>query len=255
MTSQLKAVHGSRLPIMQRRNSTATEAAARTRELIVRGIPIAAGIMLMAGVTACSSAKPGAVPSSDVATSASSGTSPDSSTSPSKSAAAGSGNPTAAATIHAKGPKKDIIHGLLIFEGKLDLSGAHHLQSSFDAFPGVTSPESSCSHVAVVGTPTAKGHGPLFAVPAPPLGGSVSFAAQVEPYRGPGTYGKSSIVAVGASVIVGSASYNLLAPGASVSVTVTAHGSGELTFRRAAAASTGQPSLSGTIQWSCAVQV
>jgi hypothetical protein len=232
---------------------TSSSKAAR-RALIARGIPIAAGIVLIAGITACSSTKPGASASSGATTSTGSSASTGSDASPSRSAVAGLGSPTVAATIHPKGPKKDIIQGLLIFEGEFRLSGAKHLHSSFDAFPGVRSPASSCSHVAATGTPTGKGQGPLFAVPAPPLGGTVSFAAEVAPYRGPGTYGKSSIVAVSASVMVGSTSYNLLAPGASVSVTFTAQGSGELKFHRAAAGS-GQPTLSGTIRWSCSVQV
>jgi len=67
---------------------------------------------------------------------------------------------------------------------------------------------------------------------------------EISPYRGPGTYQKASIVSVGPSIVVGTASYNLLAAGATVTVTFTANGSGELTFSGAAAAKAGQPALS-----------
>jgi hypothetical protein len=58
-------------------------------------------------------------------------------------------------------------------------------------------------------------------------------------------------VAVGASVIIGDASYNLLSSAAAVSVTVNANGSGKLTFENAAAAQPGESALSGTVEWTC----
>ena len=82
----------------------------------------------------------------------------------------------------------------------------------------------------------------------------MTIGAEISPYGGPGTYRKASLVAVGPSVVIGNASYNLLAVGAVVRVTLRANGSGELTFVGAAAAGSGQSALSGTIQWTCSVQ-
>lgn len=78
--------------------------------------------------------------------------------------------------------------------------------------------------------------------------------AEISPYRGPGTYQKASLVTVNPSIVVGDASYNLLAAGATVTVTLSANGSGELTFTDAAAAKPGQPALHGAINWTCSVQ-
>jgi len=241
MTSQLNTAHDPRLPLMQRRNARPTATKARSSALIARGIPIAVGMMLVSGVAACSSPQQGGSAGSASSTSPASSTS---STSPTTGAAASS-TPTPGPS-HGAVPKKDIIAGLITFSGRFRISGAHHTHFSFHAFPGVTSPKSSCSHIAAAGTPAAKGQGAQFRIPAPPQGGDVSFAAEVEPYHGPGTYRKSSVVAVGASVIIGSSSYSLLAPGAAVSVTFSPNGSGKLRFTNAAAAATGAAALSGT---------
>ena len=76
--------------------------------------------------------------------------------------------------------------------------------------------------------------------------------AEISPYRGLGTYQKASLVTVGPGIVVGNASYNLRAPGATVTVTFRADGSGELTFVDAAA-KPGQAALSGAINWTCSV--
>lgn len=205
-------------------------------------VPVLAGLILIAGVTACSTS-----PSTPTSAGGSS-TSPSGQPAASLSPAANAATTTPAPTKHA--PRKDVIHGLITFNGHLHFSGAHASLMAFQAFPGVKSPKSSCTHIGRHGTPDA-GHGQLYRVPAPPLGGNVSFAAEVKPYHGPGTYTKSSIVAVGASVIVGSSSYNLLASGASVRVTFRRDGSGTLTFANATAAGSGASALSGTITWTC----
>ncbi|MBV9092845.1 MAG: hypothetical protein JO132_03045 [Streptosporangiaceae bacterium] len=207
----------------------------------------AAMLMLMGLVAACSSSHPAA-----------SGTA--SSTSATGSAeAASSGTATAAAPGSAGGsthktPKKDIIAGLISFNGKISVSGGQDLNMPFTAFPGVTSPKDSCARIAAVGTPAGKGRSQQFQIPSPPQGGNVTVTAEILPYRGPGAYQKASLVAAGPSVVIGNASYNLLAAGATVTVTFRADGSGELTFAGAAAADSGQPALSGTIQWTCSVQ-
>lgn len=215
-------------------------------------VPAATIMTLITGTAACSSPHPTA--SSNAAAQA---------TSAASSGAAASAIPISAATptvpsmtsgsTHAA-PKKEIISGLITFSGKLRLSGAQNLSMSFVAFPGVTSPKSSCAHIAAVGTPIGKGRTQQFRIPSPPEGSNVVIATGISPYRGPGTYQKASLVTVGPSVVVGNNSYNVLATGATVTVTFQANGSGQLTFARAAAAQLGQPTLSGSIQWTCSVQ-
>jgi hypothetical protein len=228
---------------MQRRNARPSRptAARRTPSPFARVMPVASCALLAMGLAACSSphSGPSAAGSSASVSVGASGTSTSS-----------SAKPTPGRT-HATTTKKVVISGLIAFNGRLDVSGAHSLHATFRAFPGVTRPKSSCAHIAAVGTPAAKGQPKQFIIPAPPQGGDISFAAEVQPYHGPGTYHKSSIVAVGASVIIGSASYNLLSSGAIVSVTVNANGSGTLIFKNAAAAQVGQSALSGRVQWTC----
>ena len=204
-----------------------------------RSRSIAIGFVVVAGVAACSS--PPVVKSA----SRSAPTSPT-------SRASAAATQSAASSSQSTAPKKDIIAGLITFDGRLELSGAQDSRLSFHAFPGVTSPKSSCAHIAATGTPTAKGMPRKFLIPAPPLGGDVTFAAAIQPYRGPGAYNKSSVVAVGASVTIGSSTYNLLAPGASETVTFGADGSGKFSFSHARALQGGR-ALSGTIVWTCSV--
>jgi hypothetical protein len=222
-----------------------------TSALVKRGMTAAATLMLVAGVAACSSSHPAA--SSGAATPTAAPTAAQSAAAaPTHAETPGTVSPTASSTDPA--PQKDIIAGLIGFNGKLEVSGAHRLDMSFNAFPGVTSPKSSCAHIAAAGTPPGKGAGPQFRIPSPPEGGDVAIAADISPYRGSGSYHKASLVTVGPSVVIGNASYNLLAAGATVTVTFRANGSGELTFAGAAAAKAGQPTLSGAIQWTCFVQ-
>jgi len=221
-----------------------------TSALLKRGVP-AAAILMLVGVAACSSSHPAA--SSGAATPATAPTAAQSAAAaPGGAATPGALSPTASSTDTA--PRKDIIAGLIGFNGKLEVSGAHSLDMSFTAFPGVTSPKSSCAHIAAAGTPAGKDVGSQFRIPSPPEGGNVAIAADISPYRGSGSYRKASLVTVGPSVMIGNASYNLLAAGATVTVTFRANGSGELTFAGAAAAKAGQPTLSGAIQWTCFVQ-
>jgi hypothetical protein len=78
----------------------------------------------------------------------------------------------------------------------------------------------------------------------------VYFTAEISPYHGPGTYSRAAIVTSGASFMVGTASYNLLATKGSASVTVNANGSGTFTFANAAGNPAAQ-TLSGTVRWTC----
>lgn len=241
MTSHRTATQGQRLPRMHPRTTRPVRPAMALRTCTL----LVAGLTLVAALVACSS--PGSTSSHK--SSAGANATPVAST----SAGAGASGRAATPSPTPPAPKQDVIAGLISFNGELSLTGAHTYHASFTAFPGVTSPKSSCAHIATVGTPTGKGQPRLFTIPAPPFGGNVSFTAEVEPYHGPGTYQKSSIVAAGPTVVIGTASYNLLAAGASVSVTFGANGSGELTFSNAAGGK-GNPTLSGTVQWTCSVQ-
>ena len=75
------------------------------------------------------------------------------------------------------------------------------------------------------------------------------FLAEVSPYHGPGTYGKASILAAGASFVVGNAAYNPVA--ATASVTFRADGSGIFTFHNATAAKPATGAISGSVSWTC----
>lgn len=215
-------------------------------------VPTATMMTLMTGTAACSS--PHLATSSSAAAQATSAAPSSAATS---AIPGGAATPTAPSTTSGSthtAPERDIISGLITFSGKIRLSGAQSMNMSFIAFPGVTSPKSSCAHIAAAGTPIGNGRIQQFRIPSPPEGGNVVISADISPYRGPGTYQKTSLATVGPSVVVGNSSYNVLAVGATVTVTFQANGSGQLTFARAAAAQSGQPALSGSIQWTCSVQ-
>jgi hypothetical protein len=216
------------------------EARPAGRAIARRCAPVAMGLVLLAGVAACS-ASPAAKSAAAGGSTASSGTS---------TSTAGTGS---SAAKKASASKKVVISGLITFKGKLKLSGAHHRKMSFSAFPGVTAPKSSCTHIGTVGTPGAKGRPEHFQIPAPPFGGTVTLAAQVQPYHGPGTYQKTALVAAGAMVTIGSDNYSLTGPGASVSMTFASDGSGMFKFTNAPSTTHGAAALSGTIHWTCSV--
>lgn len=197
------------------------------------------GLVVLACLAACSSPAAGTSASGPSA-------------SPAASASSQAGG-TAGAKQHVKVPKKDIIRGLITFNGQYQFSGPASTRGSFSAFPGVTTAKSSCRRIGTNGTPVAGGHRRQFIIPAPPQGGSISLVAAIQPYRGPGTYQKASVVAVGASVQVNGTSYNLGSAGAVESVTFRRDGSGTFTFSNVAAVGSGKPALSGTIRWTCSV--
>jgi hypothetical protein len=218
-----------------------------------RILPATAAVVLL-GAVACTSSKPAAA---NGTSKSSTGSSTAAAGSTSGAAAGGTSAPAGSSPSPSstdKAPKKDIIAGLITFKGKLKFSGAQSVGTSFSAFPGVTSPKSSCARIGTAGTPVAKGHDQQFTIPSPPEGDTVTIVAKISPYRGPGTYRKASLVTVGPSITVGSSTYNLRAAAAVVTVTVGANGSGNLAFTQAAASQSGHPALSGEIQWTCAVQ-
>jgi hypothetical protein len=218
------------------------DGSAPLRPLITRApriLTATAGLSLAVALAACSSSGHSAAAGS---------ASPSTASSSAGASSSASSGPTTSTGHH---DAKVVIAGLITFKGKLQLHGAVNMHSSFSAFPGVTSPHSSCAHLAAVGTPGAKGAKPLFNIPAPADGSTVFFTAEVLPYNGPGTYGKSSILATGASITVGNAQYNPLAAGADATVTFHANGSGKFSFTDAAASKAGKPALSGTVTWKC----
>jgi hypothetical protein len=215
------------------------------------------GLTVTAVLTACSSsagsaagASPG--PSARASAGSSSAAGPSfRSTSPTPAGTtATSGTRSAGAGNSPSAGAGKSIGGLIAFRGAFQLRGASTQHSSFSAYPGVTSPASSCPGIATHGTPAPAGQRPQFRIPAPPGGSTVYFIAEISPYHGPGTYSRAAIVTSGASFIVGTAGYNLLATKGSVSVTVKANGSGTFTFANAAGDAATQ-TLSGTVRWTC----
>lgn len=227
------------------------------RAPVRRIVPAVAAATVLITITACSTSS-GHGSGSSAAGSSSAGSSavaaPGTATASPGSSPAASPATSPAASGTQQAPKKDVISGLIAFRGQVKFSGAQNVSMSFSAFPGVTSPKSSCGHIGATGTPTAQGRTALFSIPSPPQGGNLTIQAEVTPYHGPGKYQKASLVSAGPSVVVGNDSYNLRATGASVAITFNANGSGDLSFTGATAAQTGRPSLSGEIQWTCAVQ-
>jgi hypothetical protein len=197
-----------------------------------RCLAVTAAIVLAAGLAACSSSHKAA------------------SGSPSAAATSGS-TTTGAGHKHSRTTSKDSIPGLITFAGTFKLHGASSAKLKFRAFPGVTSPASSCARLAAHGTPAAKGEQPLFRIPAPPAGNHIFYTALVLPYHGPGSYAKDAIDPAGSSITIGGVTYNPRAAQATATVTFSANGSGTFTFANAPASEAGHPSLAGTVHWTC----
>jgi hypothetical protein len=196
-----------------------------------RCLAVTAAVVLAAGLAACSSSPKAATGS--------------------PSAAATSTSTTGTGHKHSRTTSKDSIPGLITFAGTFRMHGASSAKLKFRAFPGVTSPASSCARLAAHGTPGAKGEQPLFRIPAPPAGNKIFYTALVLPYHGPGSYAKDAIDPAGSSITIGSVTYNPRAAQASATVTFNANGSGTFTFANAPASKAGHPALSGTVRWTC----
>ncbi len=142
--------------------------------------------------------------------------------------------------------------GFITFAGTLSVHGAVAEQKSFTSTLPKTIAVSTCAQAGVKGTDRPVGLKPEFFVPSPGAGSSVFILADVVPYTGPGSYGRAAMLAGGGSEIrIGTSTYNPLASTASVSVTVRANGSGTFTFTGATPLSSGKPTLSGTVTWTC----
>ncbi len=218
------------------------------RPAVARSLAAGAGLLLAATVAACSSSGP---PTAGATPSAAGAAPPAASSTSSPSAAPSSAGGRSPSRSTGTAAKRKAIPGLISFVGTMRLTGAKTQHSKFTAFPGVTSPASSCARLAARGTPVPSGQQPSFRLPAPAPGSPVYFIAQVSPYHGPGKYGKASVVAVGSSFLVGNSAYNLLAATASASATFRADGSGTFTFGNAVAKKSAAGTLSGSVSWTC----
>ncbi|HEY5357644.1 MAG TPA: hypothetical protein VIJ82_08125 [Streptosporangiaceae bacterium] len=217
---------------------------------------MAAGLVLTAALAACSSSAGSSAAGASSPSASSGGASSGSAASGSTASGSAGGGASSSPASPGSGSSQaaasgQVIAGLITFKGTLNLHGASSRHASFSAFPGVTSPASSCARLARRGTPGAKGARKLFRVPSPAVGSDVYYAAEVLPYHGPGTYGKDAIAAAGAVINVGTASYNLLAASSSASVTFKANGSGSFTFANAQGTRAAGRTLSGTVSWTC----
>jgi hypothetical protein len=160
--------------------------------------------------------------------------------------------PASHQTAPSRGGRATATAGFLTFTGRLRVHGAAAEQKSFTSTLAKTTAISTCTQVGSKGTGAPRGLKPQFYVPTPAAGGSVFILAAVVPYTGPGSYGRAAMLAGGGTDIrVGATSYNALAPGASVSASIHADGSGTFTFTGAAPPKPGHPALSGTVTWTC----
>jgi hypothetical protein len=168
------------------------------------------------------------------------------------SGSAASGGASPAGSDSSSSSTGKAVAGLVTFHGTFQLRGAVAEQSPFLSYPGSTSSTSSCADIAAKGTGSPPGEQPQFRIPSPPAGSHVFFVASVTPYHGPGSYSRAAFLSGGgASIGVGTADYNPLAPTATVSVTVSANGSGHFMFAKAAPVPPYKTTLSGSVTWTC----
>jgi hypothetical protein len=144
------------------------------------------------------------------------------------------------------------IAGTLRLSGTVSLHGAVTEQKSFTEYLNETALISTCAEVGSKGTGAPAGLKPQFNVPTPAAGGTVYIVAGVLPYHGPGSYGRSALLAGGGTdVNVNSQMYNPLATSGTATVTTSANGSGTFAFTGATPVSPAKPTLSGTVSWTC----
>jgi hypothetical protein len=168
---------------------------------------------------------------------------------PASSSTAHSGSPANATT--SAGPSGPVI-GAITLRGTVSVHGAVTEQMPFTYYLAKTTQISSCAEVGSNGTGAPPGLKPQFTAPTPAAGSAIYIVAAVVPYSGPGSYGHAALLAGGGTDIhVGSAMYNALAPNGTATVTVSANGSGMLTFTGATQVSPGKPTLSGSVTWTC----
>jgi hypothetical protein len=221
---------------MQRSESQQAPASAPRRRMTALAV---AGVVLGASLAACSS------PPSPSASSAGRSTP---AAGPTRGSGPGSpGHRGSRPRVNTDGNR---ISGLITFTGVFHLTGSRSVRMSFRAFPGVTRPASSCSALAADGTPVPTGQQPQFRIPAPPGGSTAYFSASIGPYHGPGSYGRDRILSVGASIVVGTASYSLNNGQVTASAKIRPDGGGVFRFAHAKAVS-GDRTVSGSVSWKC----
>lgn len=111
--------------------------------------------------------------------------------------------------------------------------------------------EGSCVQRAAHGQdPNAPTGQQAFSIPAPSYNPSIAIVATIRQYAGPGTYGQDHI---GNSTVTVNNAAPFLVGGqtGTITATVNADGSGNLAFAGAQQLDTGEPTLSGSITWTC----
>ena len=133
-----------------------------------------------------------------------------------------------------------------IYKVTIHLTGAATLDFSLTSSQTVGI--GSCSDRAAHGQEPGKAY---FSIPAPSFNTTAAFVITIREYTGPGTYDQSHMP--GASASVGNTTNFIMVdpPATTMSATVNADGSGNVTFMGAHQLDPSQPTLSGSIAWTC----
>ena len=130
-----------------------------------------------------------------------------------------------------------------------------HVTGAFTQDLQMTSSQSygvgSCSERAARGQdPSASADQRAFSIPAPSYNPNIAIVAVIRHYTGPGTYGQDHI---GNSTVTvnNSEPFSVGGQSGTISATVSADGSGSLTFAGAQQLASGKPTLSGSVAWTC----
>jgi hypothetical protein len=130
-----------------------------------------------------------------------------------------------------------------------------HVTGAFTQDFQITSSQSygqgSCAQRAAHGQdPTVPASQQAFSIPAPSYNPNVAIVATIRRYTGPGTYGQDQI---GNSTVTvnNTAPFSVGGQSGTITATVSADGSGSLTFAGAEQLDPGKPTLSGSVTWTC----
>jgi iron(III) transport system ATP-binding protein len=146
--------------------------------------------------------------------------------------------------------------GPVVFHGSVSLSGEFHTQETFiDA--GTADKVSSCAQAAAHGDRPQMGPD-TWLVPTPPLNNTVEIeiGTSARGYHGPGRYSRGVLADGNGAMDVGPESYLMTSTDGTVSMTVNADGSGNVTFTDAPGDDDNphpgwHGGISGTIAWTC----
>lgn len=106
----------------------------------------------------------------------------------------------------------------------------------------------SCADRALHGQEPGKSY---FSIPAPSFNPTAAFVITIREYTGPGTYDQSHMLGASASVGTTTSFIMVDPPATTLSATVNPDGSGNVTFTGAHQLDPSQPTLSGSITWTC----